>query len=120
MGMFFTKDDKPYFSPDQKLETEIKTEASQGYRIVVETKPEQLLPNKYYLFGEVKSAINIQRLLSYSKEYLEVYAGEFTLKRGGSVKFPSIIRWATEPDFKVGYTYQFEIKNGIGQFIKVR
>lgn len=120
MGMFFTKDGRPYFSPDQKSETEIKTEASQGNRIIVDTKPEQLLPNKFYLFGEVRTAISIQRLLSYSKEYLEVYAGEFTLKRGGSVKFPSIVRWVEEPEFKVGYTYQFEIKNGIGQFIKVK
>lgn len=121
MGMFFTQDNKPYFGVDREHAYEIKTDESYGLKVVVAAKPTSLAPNKFYLLGVVTSAVKITRLSSYSREYLETYAGEFTIGEGGSVEFPSSIKWTGEPNFsEVGYTYQFEIRNGIGHFIKVK
>lgn len=118
--MFFVEDNRPYFSPDGNVKAEIKTEMSQGFEIVVNTKPEQLVPNKYYLFGFINTPIVIRQFVSYSRNHVETYSGEFTVVKGGSVKFPSSVKWVEEPNFEEGYTYQFEIKNGIGHFLKVK
>lgn len=123
MGMFFTKDNKPFYSPTSQEEdgNELILTKTSGNPIKVESSPVELLPNIYTVLGNVKKKIQITRLLSLSKEYVETYSGEFTILKGGSVVFPVSVRWEQEPNFsEVGYTYQFEIKNGIGRFVKVK
>lgn len=123
MGMFFAKDNKPFFSPttSEGDGRELVSTGCSGVPIQVSSSPQELLPNVYNVLGNVKSVVVISRLVSLSRNYVETYSGEFTIRKGGSVLFPSTVKWVEEPDFsKVGYTYQFEIKNGIGRFIKVR
>lgn len=121
MGTFFTKNNRPFFSPKEDVEFEIKTEERSGAAIIVDSDPQELIPNKFYIFGTVSKALKILKLLSHTNEYVEEYAGEFTIAEGGSVKFPGIIRWVGgTPDFsKAGHTYQFRILNGIGQYLDV-
>lgn len=119
MGTFFTKDKTPYFSPDGTEEFELKTSQNLGILIENVPVPESLKPNVYYNFGVLSKAEQILKLERYSTERLEEYSGEFTIAEGGSIQFPSVIRWAKWPDFSdIGFTYQFNIKNGIGTFIK--
>lgn len=121
MGIFLSKNKLPFFKADtESPEVEIKTSTNLGYRIRVISNPEQLEPYIHYVLGIVTSPVKIFNLVSYSSEYLETYSGEFTIGQGGSVVFPSSIRWSEEPIFEKGYTYQFTIKNGIGSYIKVR
>lgn len=121
MGIFLSKNALPFFKADtESPEVEIKTSRTLGYEIIVAADPEQLEPYKHYILGTVTRAIKIFNLISYSNKYLEEYSGEFTVEQGGSVVFPSSIRWEKEPIFEWGYTYQFKIKNGIGSYIKVR
>lgn len=121
-GTFLVKDNQPYFKPEEGIEVEIKTENNNGLEIIVDSNPGELKPNKYYNFGTVCNFLKINKLLSYSKTHVETYAGEFTIGEGGQVRFPAVVRWVGGyPYFsEVGYTYQFEIKNGIGQYIKVQ
>lgn len=121
MGSFLVKNNRPYFSPDGKKELEIKTEEGEGSRIEVKNIPTELQPNRYYNFGKVTTKISILRLVSNTTEFVETYSGEFTIGKGGEVKLPAAIRWVEKPEFsEEGYTYQFEIKNGIGKFVKVQ
>lgn len=123
MGMFFTKNSKPFFSPTTSEDDgqELVSTRYSGVPIQANSSPQELLPNVYNVLGNVKSAVVISRLVSLSRDYVETYSGEFTIRKGGSVTFPSTVKWVEKPDFSsVGYTYQFEIKNGIGRFIKVK
>ena len=121
MGAFYSKEGRPFFSPDTKQEFEIKTDATLGPRFEVEPNPTELEPNCYYNFGTVSSKIKITRLKTLSPDHLETYEGEFTIGSGGSVEFPKVVRWVVRPNFsEVGSTYQFLIKNGIGTFIEVK
>lgn len=121
MGAFYSKNNRPYFSPEDGIEYEIRTEESLGPDMVIESEPVELKPHKYYSFGTVSKHIKIARLQVVTTKYLETYAGEFTIAEGGKVTFPSVVRWTEEPKFdEVGFTYQFEIKNGIGKFVKVQ
>ena len=123
MGMFFTKNNKPFFSPTTSEDDgqELVSIKCSGVPIQTSSSPQELLPNIYNVLGNVKDVVVISKLVSLSRNYVETYSGEFTIRKGGSVVFPSTVKWVEKPDFsKVGYTYQFEIKNGIGRFIKVR
>ena len=121
MGMFFSKEGRPYFSPDGKQQLEIQTAATLGPRLMVEANPTELDPNCYYNFGKIESRVQITRLRTLSTDHVETYEGEFEIGLGGSVEFPAVVRWVTTPDFsREGSTYQFTIKNGIGTFIELK
>ena len=121
MGVFFSQDGKPFFSPDNQQNLEIVTDSTSGPRIVVDPNPSELLPNRYYQFGKVQSEVKILRLKSFSKDHVETYKGEFEIGPGGSVKFPGSIRWHSYPEFTcVGSIYKFVIENGIGVFIEFK
>lgn len=121
MGKFYEKDRKPYYSPGEDLEYEIKTSNDLGLEIKVESNPQELLPGFYYNLGIVTKKLTISRLQSLSKTHVETYSGEFVIGVKGSVTFPSQVKWVGgTPNFsEEGALYQFSIVNGIGTYNKV-
>lgn len=121
MGSFYTRDNIPYFSPEQGIEYQLKTSQNVGLEIKIESSPRELDPDIYYNFGTVSGKVVISRLNSRIRTHVETYEGEFTVVEGGSVVFPSQVKWVETPDFsESGYLYQFRIYNGIGTFHKIK
>ena len=121
MGIYFSKNNLPYFKADSDSpELELKTSQNVGFKIENVINPNMLEPFIFYQFGTITTPVRIFKFVSYSKENVETYIGEFTIGPGGSISFPSSIRWSQEPKFEEGFTYQFTIINGIGSYIKVK
>lgn len=123
MGKFYTKDDLPYFSPDDSHEFEIQTSQYTGMKLE-NGIPEVLQPNVFYYLGEIEDEVEL-RFAEGLEGYLAVYRGEYKILNGGRVIFPSQIRWVESEEGCEGpcnaddCIYQFEIVNGIGSFRKV-
>lgn len=120
MGSLKIIQDKVFLKDSRGSEHELRHSENLGPDLIYTQTVSELEPNKYYNFGNVKSRIKINRMLSRNPNILESYRGEFSILEGGSFTFPSNIRWEKKPDFTQGYTYQFRIENGIGTYIKVK
>lgn len=118
MGKFYTKDDLPYFSPDDSHEFEIQTSQYTGIKLE-NGIPEVLQPNVFYYLGEIEDEVEL-RFAEGLEGYLAVYRGEYKILNGGIVRFPGQIKWiGREPNNENDYIYQFEIVNGIGKCERV-
>lgn len=125
-GKFYVDNDhRPCFLPnvDEGETAVVETLATNivsGIKIVTENAPSELRPGEYLQMGVVRRAVKFTQIVSYTDEYLETYMGEFKLGEGGSVEFPSSIRWYGELSSPVEYNdddtiYQYTIVNGLGQ-----
>lgn len=120
MGGIRTINGQLLFCPTESEKYVVRHSENLGPDMITTQSCTALKPNKYYNFGTVRKALKIAQFESKNPEILESYRGEFTVGSGGSVVFPSTVRWEREPEFEPGFTYQFRIENNIGTFIKVK
>lgn len=121
-GKFYVNNSNiPCFSVDQEspIEEEIVTRIIPGMKIVVNSSPRELIPGQYLYIGTISSLVKFTKIVSYTRDYVETYAGEFRLAPGASIIFPSSITWDENSysNLKSTGTYQYIIQNGLGRLI---
>lgn len=121
-GKFYVNNNNiPCFSVDREnpIEEEIVTRVIPGMKIVVNSSPRELIPGQYLYIGTIPSFVKFTKIVSYTRDYVETYAGEFRLAPGASIAFPSSITWDENSygDLKSTGTYQYIIQNGLGRLV---
>lgn len=125
-GKFYVNNNNiPCFSLDQEnpIEEEIITRVISGMKLVVNSSPEELVPGQYLYIGTISSFVKFTKIVSYTRDYVETYAGEFRLAPGASISFPSSVIWDENSsrgiygNLKSTGTYQYIIQNGLGRLI---
>lgn len=128
-GKFYVNDaGRPCFLQSGSLiEEEIKTGIIPGMKLVVDSNPKELVPGVYTYIGTISDRnVKFSRVISYTQDHVETYAGEFVLGFGGSITFPTSIRWDSYtwdyfmdsyPYGREDITYQYIVCNGLGKII---
>ena len=121
-GKFYVNNNNiPCFSLDQEnpIEEEIITRVISGMKLVVNSSPEKLVPGQYLYIGTISSFVKFTKIISYTRDYVETYAGEFRLAPGASIAFPPSIIWDENSygNLKSTGFYQYIIQNGLGRLI---
>lgn len=129
-GKFYVNDaGRPCFlQSGSQIEEEIKTGIIPGMKLVVDSNPKELVPGVYTYIGTISDRnVKFNKIISYTQDHVETYAGEFSLGYGGSITFPTTIRWdkyswdmfrwgqeeGLSPDPNVSFRYL--IQNGLGK-----
>lgn len=129
-GKFYVNDTgRPCFlQSGSQIEEEIKTGIIPGMKLVVDSNPKELVPGVYTYIGTISDRnVKFNKIISYTQDHVETYAGEFSLGYGGSITFPTTIRWdeyswdmyrwgqegGLSPDPNISFRYL--IQNGLGK-----
>lgn len=125
-GKFYVNDaGRPCFlQSGSQVEEEIKTGIIPGMKLVVNSNPKELIPGEYTYIGTISDRnVKFNKIISYTQDHVETYAGEFSLGYGGSITFPTTIRWDQNswwgqeegllPD--PNRSYRYLIQNGLGK-----
>jgi len=103
-------------------EYEVMSDEYNNIRIenITEVPSKGLLPNVFYQFGFITDTVKILFAQGTNRAILWEYRGEFTLKEGGNIIFPSNVTWSypVNPKFTPEHTYQFRITNLIGTILE--
>lgn len=89
-----------------------------GYPILNETeKTVELLPNKFYRFGEAES-LNLTLATPTDETITNEYMFEFASGAAATeLILPDTIKWVSEPNVEANKTYQCSILNGLGVIV---
>lgn len=124
-GKFYVNDDgRPCFlQSGSDTPEEIKTGIIPGMKLVVDSNPKKLIPGEYTYIGTISDRnVKFTTIISYTQDHVETYAGEFSLGYGGSITFPTTIRWDNESrmhradlPYDPNVSYRYLIQNGLGK-----
>lgn len=123
MGKFFTTGNRPCFQNEGEDFENLLTHKISGMKLVVNSNPRELIPGEYTYIGTIEhKTVNFSRIVSYTSESVETYAGEFRVGEGGAIQFPTSIYWDKQTFNRYGlgqdYVYQYIIQNGLGRILE--
>ena len=123
MGKFFTTGSRPCFQNEGEDLENLLTHKISGMKLVANSNPRELVPGEYTYIGTIENkTVRFTRIVSYTSESVETYAGEFRVGEGGAIQFPTSIYWDYNTLYRYGLspecTYQYIIQNGLGRIIE--
>lgn len=124
MGKFYTDEhNRPCFQFGNEEVENILTHKIPGMKLVVNSNPKELIPGEYTYIGEISNrTVKFNRVVSYTNDSVETYAGEFTVGQNAAIQFPTSIYWTYETlnmyGLGIGCTYQYIIQHGLGRLIE--